>query len=304
MRNRYGRALYGLTAVMAVGAMIGLAVTGASAATNTVKPKVTPSCEFDSYCSDPIFNVEFGIQYFQNNSNLRWVVGNPVNLNYANDNNPGEDWKVDLQESVSYLYSLGFVSAAIDNKYNNYEAAEVQWVPYGVTSDLCRGLAKPAKQGEAVTLQPCGNFPETLWIVGKSYSYYGGSHVNRADDGSLYGGNTLISAASSNPSIPYVLTAGGGVWGGNPTANLQVDMQASDDGVINPGQLWCTASVTYQSYGGPEYSDPSPTPSYSSSDPPPGNHHSPPVTPPTIGPPTYTANSPCFPDQHFNYYGH
>jgi hypothetical protein len=351
MRNRYGRALYSVTAAVAATATLGLAATGATAAnaaTKPVKAAVTPSCTFNNYCDDPIFNVEFGIQYFQNNSELRYKTGNPVNLNWANDNNPGEDWVVDLQESVAKLYKLGYVSNAIQNLYKRSYAAEVQWVPYGVSSNLCRGLSKWAKPGLAVTLQPCGNFPYTLWIIGKNYKWSG------------YAGNTLITAASTNPSRPYVLTAGGGVWGGNPTANLQVDMQASDDGVINPGQLWCTASVDYYSSSGGSYTG-SPTvktdfgpgsgPSTGPSDPPggyggnggggnggyggnggggnggyggnggggnggggqggdPGGNggyggngggHKKSVTPPTVGPPTYTANSPCFPSQSFNY---
>jgi hypothetical protein len=51
----------------------------------------------------------------------------------------------------------------------------------------------------------------------------------------------------------------------------------ADDGVVNPGQLWCTATETFAT----ATSTPTPTPS---------------VGPPTVGPPTYTANQPtCFP---------
>ncbi len=73
------------------------------------------------------------------------------------------------------------------------------------------------------------------------------------------------------------MTAGGSLWGGNPTATLQLDQPVADDGVVNPGQLWCTATETFAT----ATSTPTPTPS---------------VGPPTVGPPTYTANQPtCFP---------
>ena len=78
MRNRFGRAMIGLTAAVAVSATLGLTAAGAaSAATTKAKPAVTPACTFNNYCSDPLFNVEFGIQYFANNNNANLAVGNP-----------------------------------------------------------------------------------------------------------------------------------------------------------------------------------------------------------------------------------
>jgi hypothetical protein len=267
MRNRYGRTLIGLTAAVAVSATLGLTAAGAAtAATSKAKPAITPACSYNSYCSDPLFNVEFGIQYFANNNNANLAVGNPVNLSYANDNNPGQDWRVNFQYPVWVLYHLGFISAGMELHYHFRPAFEVMWTPYGVTSNLCRGVARNAYQGEKVSLQPCGNFPKTLWVVKSGY-YTSGQ----------YGGFQLINGSTTNPSVPYVLTAGGSVWGGNPEAQLQLDQPVADDGVVNPGQLWCTATETFAT----ATSTPTPTPS---------------VGPPTVGPPTYTANQPtCFP---------
>jgi hypothetical protein len=267
MRNRYGRTLIGLTAAVAVSATLGLTAAGAAtAATSKAKPAITPACSYNSYCSDPLFNVEFGIQYFANNNNANLAVGNPVNLSYANDNNPGQDWRVNFQYPVWVLYHLGFISAGMELHYHFRPAFEVMWTPYGVTSNLCRGVARNAYAGEKVTLQPCGNFPKTLWVVRSGY-YTSGQ----------YGGFELINGSTTNPSVPYVMTAGGGVWGGDPTATLRLYQPVADDGVVNPGQLWCTASETFAT----ATSTPTPTPS---------------VGPPTVGPPTYTANQPtCFP---------
>ena len=265
MRNRYGRALIGLTAIAAATATIGLTAAGAMAKTTSIKPGVTPACTFNDYCSDPLFNVEFGLQYFVNNANSRAVVGNNVDMQWANDNKPSQDWRVNFQYPVFVLYHLGFISAAMNLHYHFRPAFEVMWTPYGVTSNLCRGVAATAFNGEKVTLQPCGDFPKTLWVVRSGY-YTSGQ----------FGGFELINGSTTNPSVPYVLTAGGSLFGGNPEAQLRLFQPAAVDGVVNPGQLWCTASVTYAD---------TPPPAVS-----------PTITPPTVGPPTYTANSPtCFP---------
>ena len=274
MRNRYGRALYGLMATVAVTATLGLTAAGAAdAAAKPAKPAVTPACTYDSYCSNSLFNVEFGIQYFANSENFSFSPGGPVNLNWANDNNPGEDWRVNFQYPVYVLYHLGMISAGMDLHYHFRPAFEVMWTPYGVTSNLCRGLARPASQGEKVTLQPCGNFPKTLWVVDNDYWAADKLHGDIA-----YGGNALINGSTTNPSVPYVLTAGGSLWGGNPFGQLQVDQLVADDGMPNEGQLWCTA---YEKF---PYATTYPTPGPSST-----------IGPPTVGPPTFTANSPCFP---------
>ena len=267
MRNRYGRALMALTASLAVSATLGLTAAGAaSAATTKVKPAVTPACSFNDYCSDPLFNVEFGIQYFVNNANSKAVVGNNVNMQWASDNRPSQDWRVNFQYPVYVLYHLGFISAAMNLHYHFRPAFEVMWTPYGVTSNLCRGVAKTAYQGEKITLQPCGNFPKTLWVVRSGY-YTSGQ----------YGGFELINGSTTNPSVPYVMTAGGSLFGGNPEAQLQLDQPVADDGIVNPGQLWCTATETW---GDPTLASPPPS-----------------VGPPTVGPPTFTANQPtCFPN--------
>jgi hypothetical protein len=296
MRNRYGRALYGLAATLAATTTLGLTASGvANASTHASKPDVTPACTYGDYCSDPLFNVMFGIQYFQNVQNDAEKVGTPVNLAYANDNNPGEDWRVTEQGSVYSLYKLGWISSSMMVHWKKYEAYEVMWTPLGLESNLCRGLSKNAFEGEIVTLEPCGSFPRTLWIVGENYS--AADHVARTDGSwtpsPYYGGNELISASSSLPSNPYILTAGGGVWGQNPLAPLQVDQQSAVDGVLNPVQAFCTATVTYP-YTSVPYAV------GNAKVHPDGNHTSPPTT--TVGPPTYSANDPCFPIQNIGYW--
>jgi hypothetical protein len=301
MRNRYGRALYGLAAAFAVTTTLGLTAAGAAtASTKTVKPDVTPACTYGDYCSDPIFNVEFGIQYFETNASDVSTVGARLSLAYANDNNPGQDWRVTTQDTVSYLYHLGWISSAYMVHYPFNLAFEVMWTPYGVESNLCRGVSLNAFQGELVTLEPCGDFPRTLWIVGENYT--AADHAMQAQHaaggggggggyGPYYGGNELINGSSVNPSVPFVLTAGGGIFGGNPFAPLQIFEQTAVDGVLNPGQAWCTAYVWYplgnsvkkDKTAKAEKVQPATVSGYS------------PVTPPTIGPPTYTANKVCFP---------
>jgi hypothetical protein len=269
MRNRYRSAMYGLAATLAITTTIGFAAAGAAnASTHKAKPALTPACTFNDYCSDPVFNAEFQPLYFINSNNAEDNIGNPINLGYANDNNPGEDWTVDEQGSVRSLYHLGELDAAMMVHYRHNFAAEIMYTPWGVLTDMCRGLARDAYEGERVTLQPCGSFPRTLWIIGSNKWPAGKHGLSNMCKGECYGGNELVSASGTNPSVPYILTAGGGVWGGDPTATLQVDMQTADDGIVNPGQLWCTVTVDY---GGGT------------------------AGPPPVSPPTYEPNEDCFP---------
>jgi hypothetical protein len=270
MRNRHRSAMYGLAATVALTTTLGLWAAGVANASPHAKPAVTPSC--GHYCSAPVYNIEFTRTFFVNNNNARVAPGNPINLSWANDNNPGQDWRVELQGSVHSLYRLGYVSRAMMVHYRHSFASEVMYTPYGVSSNLCRGLRKNAYQGEEVTLQWCGSFPRTLWIIGSNEHY--GPITRPAPVASATptptpsvtatatptpapsstpvpvtvahptnAGNELISASGTNPSVPYLLTAGGGVFGGNPFATLQVDRRTAVRGHVNPGQLWCTAHV-------------------------------------------------------------
>jgi hypothetical protein len=278
MRNRYGRALYGLVATAAATATLGLTAAGvATASPSSAKPAITPACTYGNYCSSQLFNVEFGIQYFENNENAVYAPGNPINLAWSNDNNPGEDWRVTLADTVFDLYHLGYLQPATMVRWRNYWAFEVMWTPYGLESNLCRGLARNAYNGEVVTLQPCGSFPRTLWLVGENYSpaQYAKAHTGHANFTPYYGGNEIINASGENPSVPLVLTAGGSQFGMNPFAPLIVTWQSADDGILNQSQAWCTAAV------GEKLFTPYPSPSGT-------------VSPPTISPPTIRANNPCF----------
>jgi hypothetical protein len=242
MRNRHGMALCRLAAAATVTtALASLGAGVAMAAPQHGKPSVTPGCSVNSYCSDPVFNAEFGPQYFVNNANGVQRRGNPVNLSWADDTNPGEDWHVTLQATVSVLYHLGYIGAAMELHYRSQPVVEVMWTPYGVTSNLCRGTAKAATEGEKITLQPCGSFPETLWVVDPD----SGELPGLAD-----GGNPLIAGSDRNPSVPYVMTAGGGLLGSDPFDQLRVEQLVADDGVPDPAQLWCTATETLPSAGG------------------------------------------------------
>jgi hypothetical protein len=265
MRKRFGTVIAGLTAGLAASAALGLAVAGtAMASPAKVSPAITPACTYDSYCSDPLFNVEFGVQFVVNNANWVPKVGNNIDLQWANDNKPSQDWRVTYQYPVFVLYRLGLISAAMNLHYHFRPAFESMWAPYGVSSNLCRGLARTAYQGEPVTLQPCGAFPRTLWVVKRSFGNYGG--------------NALINGSTNNPSVPYVMTAGGisgGTIGNNSEAQLRVFQLQADDGLPDFRQLWCTEHETF-----PGQTTPTPSPS---------------VGPPTIGPPTFVANQPCFP---------
>ncbi len=271
MRRREEKALYGLAVGTALAATLGLLPAGlATAATHKGKPSVTPACSVNSYCSDPVFNVEFGIQYFVDNRTAGREKGNAVDLSWAEDNNAGEDWRVNVQAPVFVLYHLGYIGAAMELHYHWMPTVEVMWTPYGVTSNMCRGTARAAAPGEKISLQPCGNFPDTLWVVDGNTQL--ADHANVVS--SVYGGNVLIAGSTRNPSVPYVMTAGG-LYGENPFGQLRTERLMADDGVPDPAQLWCTATETL-----PDRSVSS-TPRSSTAGP--------------VGPPAFSANNPCFP---------
>jgi hypothetical protein len=58
-------------------------------------------------------------------------------LSWADDNNVGEDWRVDVQAPVFVRYHLGYIGAAMELHYHSMPAAVVMWTPYGVTRNNC-----------------------------------------------------------------------------------------------------------------------------------------------------------------------
>src|SRR5215207_5879366 len=115
----------------------------------------TPDCA--QYCIS-LFSKELGT-YAQPNvveAVLDGVakVGQPVILKPASSSDPSQDLMPRLGK-VSNFYATGMVSEEVNSHYGGLDAAQIEFAPLGVASDLCVGLAKPASQGAGLTLQPC-----------------------------------------------------------------------------------------------------------------------------------------------------
>jgi len=147
-------------------------------------------------------------------------TGQPVALLAAGSSNQGEDWVLIDEGTVSDFYRAGLVSAGLNLHYGNDEAYEYDYVPYGVDSGQCLGVAGIAGNGAPVSLQPCGVSAHTLWV---------------ADTADQYQRQIpYINGSDTDFSYPYVLTA--------DTAGITMTtrMLTGGNGVIDDGQYWAT----------------------------------------------------------------
>jgi hypothetical protein len=91
-------------------------------------------------------------------------VGQPLILSEANGSDPSQDLIPD-ERQVSAYHAAGMVSAKVNDRYGDYPAAQIEYSPSGVGSDLCVGLASAASQNAGLVLQPCNVSATTVWII-------------------------------------------------------------------------------------------------------------------------------------------
>jgi hypothetical protein len=118
-------------------------------------------------------------------------VGQPVILAPASSSDPSQDLIPTLGR-VSDFYAQGMVSAEVNRRYGNLDAAQIQYAPFGVVSGLCVGLAKPAFQGAGLTLQPCTVPGTTVFII---------DLPNATADGYF----PILNASTRNFSRPFAM---------------------------------------------------------------------------------------------------
>jgi hypothetical protein len=206
MRNRFARACSVLAAGVAVTSVIGLSVaSAASAATKPgVKPNATPACGYNCFNLSSLTLGRGTIQnaYVPGDTGTGGRVGQQVNLNYASNSHPNEDFTgAQVGTLANYCPQYGgrglsrnaYVCITYPSGYPVYES---NWSPFGNESGLCVGAYTPLYSGENVTLQNCGNSASTLWV---------GDLAN----GTIYHGrvyNPWVNGASTSFSHSYVLT--------------------------------------------------------------------------------------------------
>ena len=178
----------------------------------------TPSCGRGLDCID-IFSRAFGTHHTPNYvlDVLRQgaKVGQPIILFRTSNTDPAEDFAPSIQGTTADFFAAGLVSSAVALHYGCIPAAqpggnfpncgltgvddpaiELEYAPFGVDSGLCVGVAATARQGEGVTLQPCGVSAKTVWIIDANDS-----------PATLRGGYVpLINGSDTNFSHPFVLT--------------------------------------------------------------------------------------------------
>ena len=136
MRNRFTRACYALAAGVAVTTTLGLTAAGAASASTThIKPNATPPC--GPFCINP-YTAKYGPGYVLQNFRAINGVGNPLKLQFANNNAPGQDWTIFFQGSVNRFFHFGLVSGNLAFHYGHEPAYELQWSPFGVNTGPAR----------------------------------------------------------------------------------------------------------------------------------------------------------------------
>ena len=224
MRNRFTRACLALAAGAAVTTAVGLSAAGAaSAATTSAKPNATPSCGI--FCINP-YTAKYGPGYVLQNYRAINGVGNPLKLQFGNNNAPGQDWTIYLQGSVDRFYRYGLVSGNLAFHYGREPAYELQWSPYGVNTGLCQGTAAPAANGRKVTLQVCGVNANTVWVLDFQDSPY----LNPLSGVFV----PVIAGSTTNFSNPQVLSAGTPPQ--EPLFTVRIHSYAN--GAVANNQLW------------------------------------------------------------------
>jgi hypothetical protein len=147
-------------------------------------------------------------------------TGQPVALLAASGTNQGEDWVVEDEGTVSDFFAAGLVSSGLNLHYGSDEIYEFDYVPRGVFTNECLGVAGVAGNGAPVSLQECGVSAHTLWV---------GDVADQQQR--MF---PLINGSDTNFSFPLVLTAD------TAGSTMSTRMLTGGDGVIDDGQYWST----------------------------------------------------------------
>jgi len=188
-------------ALSAVGALLMLGATSAAQASVRLGPEATPAC--GNSCFN-LYSLAFGKNQIQSvnitaDNGVGAKTGQTVNLKYATDSSPNEDFSGGYVGTVAQLCPEGQLSPYICNTYGptspwdgSFPVYESNWAPYGNQSDFCVGVQRPSVADENVSLQPCGQGAGTFWVADLADSHIGYT--------------PFLNGADSNYTHPMVLT--------------------------------------------------------------------------------------------------
>ncbi|MGH3395449.1 MAG: hypothetical protein ACRDPO_12250 [Streptosporangiaceae bacterium] len=214
--------------IIALAAASSLLALGATAAQAAVKPKpnATPAC--GAQCID-IFSRVLGHHtilnaYVPGDTGVGGKVGQKLNLKFASNSHPNEDFTLAADGTVSQFCGTELAPTSVACiHYASSEVLELNWTPFGNETDLCAGTSGTIFSGENVTLQQCGVYEGTLFIVDS--------------DNTQHGYSPLIDGASASFSHPEVVTVDPGT--AHPTNQIKVETENTlTGGVIPDSQLF------------------------------------------------------------------
>jgi hypothetical protein len=170
-------------ALSAAGALLVLGASTAAQASIRTEPDATPACGDNCF---NLYSLAFGPNQIQSanvpgdNGGTGWKVGQTINLKYATDSSPNEDFTGGYVATVAQLCTEGQLSPYICNTYGtsstydgNFPVYESDFSPYGNETGLCVGVQRPDIQNENVSLQWCGDGPGTFWVADLAHAHIG-----------------------------------------------------------------------------------------------------------------------------------
>jgi hypothetical protein len=155
-------------------------------------------------------------------------IGAAAILYSASASNPAEDWVVPTggPVPVSQFYADGMVSAVVDSHYGHFDAAQIEFAPYGKATGLCTGVPQAPFANEGLSLQPCSVPGNTIWIIDPA-----------AAPASVAGSFALINGSTTDFSQPFAMT-----YAYKPPAPIRVDqLRFSPAGTVPETQLFGAA---------------------------------------------------------------
>jgi hypothetical protein len=224
---------------VAVTSVIGLsAASVASAATTHSKPAATPACGFNCFNLSSLVLGPGTIQnaYVPGNTGVGGRVGQKVNMRYANNSAPNQDFEgAKVGTLLNFCPNFGgtglsATSYVCINYPSNYPVFESNWAPFGNQSGLCVGAFQPVYNGENVTLQNCGTQTSTIWV--------GDLKNATIHHGRLY--TPWVNGASNNFSHPLTLQVDPGTP--RPLNQLKLANLNTLTGGVSPDQQEFTFS--------------------------------------------------------------
>jgi hypothetical protein len=214
-----------IIALAAASSLLAFGATAAQAAV-AVKPNATPAC--GKQCVD-IFSRVLGHgtilnAYVPGDTGTGGKVGQKLNLKFASNSHPNEDFTPAIDGTVSQFCGTELAATSVAClHYASNPVLELNWTPYGNQTDLCAGTSGPIFNGENVTLQPCGVYEGTLLIVDSNNIQHGYA--------------PLIDGASASFSHPQVITVDPG--SSHPDNQIKVEAENTlTGGVIPDTQLF------------------------------------------------------------------